>query len=139
MIKQLQKKFVLIAMCSFLAVIVCIVGGINIAVTIHENEATENILNILSVNDGKFPKNDNHTEPKDFSKRKPFFDFSMMTEETPFETRFFTVMVDLDNNILQLDTGHIAAVSSDEAESIALEMLNSGSNSGSYGSYKYRI
>lgn len=43
-------------MCSFLAVIVCIVGGINIAVTIHENEATENILNILSDNDGKFPK-----------------------------------------------------------------------------------
>lgn len=63
----------------------------------------------------------------------------MMTEETPFETRFFTVMVDSDNNIIQLDTGHIAAVSPDEAESIALEMLNSGSNSGSYGSYKYRI
>ena len=139
MIKQLQKKFVLIAMCSFLAVIVCIVGGINIAVTIHENEATENILNILSDNDGKFPKNNNHTEPKDFNKRKPFFDFSMMTEETPFETRFFTVMVDSDNNIIQLDTGHIAAVSPDEAESIALEMLNSGSNSGRYGSYKYRI
>lgn len=139
MIKRLQKKFVLIAMCSFLAVIVCIIGGINIAVTIHENEAAENILNILSDNDGKFPKDDIHVRHDNFERKKPLFDFNMMTEETPFETRFFTVMVDSYNNIIQIDTGHIAAVTSEDAQEIALELLDSGSTSGNYGSYKYRI
>lgn len=136
MIKQLQKKFVFIAMCSFFIVIICIIGGINIAVASHENEETENILNILSYNDGKFPKNQAHDS---FDKRNHLFDFDIMTPETPFETRFFTVMVDSDDKVIRLDTGHIAAVSSEEAMEIALELLESGSTSGSYGSYKYRV
>lgn len=136
MIKRLQKKFVLIAMCSFFAVILCIIGGINIVLAIHENESTENLLNILSNNDGKFPKNQMHDE---FDKKKPFFDSSRITEETPFETRFFTVMVDSDNQVVRLDTGHIAAISSEDAEEIALEILSGGTDSGSYGSYRYRI
>ena len=102
MIKQLQKKFVLIAMCSFFIVIICIIGGINIAVASHENEETENILNILSYNDGKFPKNQAHDS---FDKRNHLFDFDIMTAETPFETRFFTVMVDSDDKVIRLDTG----------------------------------
>lgn len=135
MIKKLQKKFVLIAMCSFLAVIVCITGGINIAVAIHENEYIENILTILSDNDGKFPKYIIHSEHGSFGNQN----YYMITEETPFETRFFTAIVDYDNSVVQLDTGHIAAISSEEAKEIALEILNIDSASGTYGAYKYRV
>lgn len=139
MIKKLRKKFILIAMCSFFLVIVCIIGGINITVSMHENQSDENILNILSDNDGKFPKNGVHDSRNKGFGGGQLFDFNIMTEETPFETRFFSVTADSDNNIIQIDTGHIAAVSSDEAESLALELLNGGSSSGLRGSYKYRI
>lgn len=138
MIKRLQKKFVLIAMCSFLTVIVCIIGGINIAITIHENEYIENILTILSDNDGKFPKYIIHSEYGSFNNQNSYFNY-MITEETPFETRFFTAIVNYDNSVVQLDTSHIAAISSEEAKEIALEILNIDSSSGTYGSYKYRV
>lgn len=138
MIKKLQKKFVLIAMTSMLIVIVCIIGAINIAVTLHENESTEAILNILSENNGIFPKQDNHKiDGKD--KHKQLFPNNYMSPETPFETRFFSVTATADNQIIRIDTGHIAAVSSEEAQDIALNVLNGESISGKYGSYKYRV
>lgn len=137
MIKRLQKKFVLIAMCSFLTVIACIIGGINIAITVYENEFTENILTILSDNDGKFPKYEIYSSYGRFN--DSYFNFNMITEETPFETRFFTAIVNYDNSVIRLDTGHIAAISSQEAQDIALEILSADSSSGTYDSYKYRV
>lgn len=120
-----------------LAVIVSVIGAINIAVLLHENENTEKILNILSDNDGKFPKQDDHKDsPKD--KHKPFPEGNM-TAETPFETRFFSAIINADNQIVRTDTGHIAAISSEEAQTITLEILGSGETAGKYSSYKYRI
>ena len=64
---------------------------------------------------------------------------NMFTAETPYETRFFTVLLKSDGTAGRIDTGKIAAVSTDDALEIAKELMDSGITSGYYrGVYKFR-
>lgn len=66
-----------------------------------------------------------------------FFGRELMTAETPYETRFFTVLLKESGDPVTVDTGKIAAVSTDEAVGIAQELLSAGKTAGYYGNYKY--
>ncbi|MBQ5954732.1 MAG: HAMP domain-containing histidine kinase, partial [Firmicutes bacterium] len=73
-----------------------------------------------------------------------FFDEDMfshgrMTEETPFETRFFSVTLKDDGTIKEINTGKIAAVSSAEAAEMANRAAAKGKTTGYDGNYKYLI
>ena len=73
-----------------------------------------------------------------------FFDEDMfshgrMTEETPFETRFFSVTLKEDGTVKEINTGKIAAVSSSEAAEMANRAAASGKTTGYDGNYKYLI
>ena len=60
-------------------------------------------------------------------------------EETPFETRYFTVRTDLTQAVTEVNTGHIAAISASEARQYAREALKSGRTQGYRGSYRYLV
>ena len=62
-----------------------------------------------------------------------------MTEETPFETRFFSVTVKDDGTIETINTGKIAAVSSSEAADMVNSASAKGKTTGYDGNYKYLI
>ncbi len=62
-----------------------------------------------------------------------------MTEETPFETRFFSVTLKEDGTIKEINTGNIAAISSSEAAEMANRAAASGKTTGYDGNYKYLI
>lgn len=134
MIKKLQRKFITIAMMSLMLVMVIVVGSINIINFYQMNHRINGAIRILSENNGKFPKFDRKKPPQ----KKPDFGFQM-NEETPFETRYFTVNVNTDGTIKQIDTSHIAAVASGDARNFATKVLSSGNNSGYKGIYKYAI
>ena len=70
-------------------------------------------------------------EPFDFGGRPG------MSEETPFETRFFTVTLNESGQVASMDTGQIAAVTTEEATAMAREAAASGKDSAYNGKYKY--
>jgi signal transduction histidine kinase len=134
MISKLQRKFILITMGSLLIVMLLLVGSIN-AINLYQLEReTDGAILMLSQNQGKFPRFDKDVRPK----KDPKFGFEM-NEETPFETRYFIVKVKEDGNIQEIDTSHIAAVSSEDAAEYANTILNHSKESGYEGIYKFVV
>ena len=62
-----------------------------------------------------------------------------LSEETPFETRYFWAKADADGAVQQLDAGHIAAISEEQALEFARQALQKGKYTGYMGLYKYRV
>lgn len=141
MIKTLRRKFIAIAMCSMAIVLFLLIGGINLINYYHINASTDARLNILTNNQGSFPnENRNQAPPIDFpdskaSGQKPFHEIS---PEAPFDTRFFTVILKADGTIVSVDTGKIAAVSTQEACDYALSLYENQKTEGYFNCYKYR-
>lgn len=135
MIKQLQKKFIIITMGSLFGVMVILIGLINGINLIQMSNRIEKTIEILAENEGKFPRMDKEMP---FRRMKPPFEFEM-TAETPFETRYFIVKMNENNMIYQIDTSHIAAVSSEQALEYANLILRDGKDSGFADIYKFQM
>lgn len=134
MIKKLQRKFIMITMMSLSLIMLLLVGSIN-AINFYQLEHRINgAIQILSDNQGQFPKFEKEKIPFD----KPRYGFRM-NEETPFETRYFVVKLTGDGSIREIDTSHIAAVSSGDAAEYAGKVKNDRNNQGYLGIYKYKI
>ncbi len=130
MIRKLQRKFVLIAIGSLTLVIVILIGTINLINLYQMDQQAEVLLEVLANNDGRFP---------DFKKGIPPKHENGMTPETQFETRYFLVRTNGSDEITEIDTGHIAAVSSSDARDYAEEILESGKTQGYNDFYKYKV
>ncbi len=130
MFKKLRYQFIAIAMGSMAAVLILMIGGINLANYIHVDRATDLRLDILSDNGGRFPRPDrlpNTPGMRDLS------------AELPFETRFFTVALRSDDGtVVSIDTGKIAAVTTREAADYAGSLWLSHRLEGYLDDYKYR-
>ncbi len=135
MIKKLQRKFIIITMASLLGVLLFLVGAINILNIYQMNSKINESLAYLAENEGKFPRFDKDFIPK---KGDPLFRFEP-NEETPFQTRYFVVYMDEDRTVGNIDTGHIAAVSSQDARELAEKVMERSAGSGFEDIYKYRI
>ncbi|MCB5940691.1 HAMP domain-containing histidine kinase [bacterium 210820-DFI.6.52] len=136
MIKRLQRKFVLIAMGSLLAVMVVLVGAINAVNFVQMDRRADRLLELISQNGGGFPAGGKEPHRGEKPQKEGLLGPGM-TEETPFETRYFVVWADGAGQVSQLDTSHIAALSSQEARGLGEEVLASGRTGGYKGSYKY--
>lgn len=137
MIKRLQRKFIISAMAAVtivLSIIMIIINGVNYVNII---KSANNLLNILEDNNGVFPmeeKDNPHAEDKD-EKKPPKMDIS---KEAPFQTRYFTVEITPDGNVYRIDTGKIAAISTETAKEYALELYNQNKTEGRRDCYIYR-
>ncbi len=130
MIKRLRRKFIVITMCSILAVLGGIIGGINLANYISINQRADEKLTLLMENRGQFPRQGEEPEKKPLPPG--------MSPEAPFETRYFTVTVNAENKVVSADLGRIAAVSRQTAERYAVELYEKGEKEGFKEYYKYR-
>lgn len=134
MIRKLQKKFIMITMVSLFLVVLILIGSIN-AINIYQmNHKIDGALKILSENQGTFPKYENNKPPRG----KFEFGFQV-NEETPFETRYFTVKLSTAGEASEIDTSHIRAISSDNAREYAEKAFNRRYTKGFLGVYKYSI
>lgn len=137
MIKRLQRKFIISAMAAVtivLSIIMIIINGVNYVNII---KSANNLLNILEDNNGVFPmeeKDNPHAEDKD-EKKPPKMDIS---KEAPFQTRYFTVEITPEGNVYKIDTGKIAAISTETAKEYALELYNQNKTEGRRDCYIYR-
>ena len=129
MIKKLRRKFILIAMCSMIFVLGTIVTVINVLNYQKTDNYSNRIISLLTDNEGGFPK--------DFPVRPNQGDG--MTPETPFEARFFSVMLDEQGDVVFSDVRQIAAITPQTAEKYAKNLYSDGKTAGMYDDYKYRV
>lgn len=157
MIKRLRRKFIGIAMLSLSVVILLVIGTIN-GINIYQmGQKSESLLEMLSENEGTFPQNDlNRRKQMDNPegtapegqfdkpiqegqiKDQNLFGGFRMSEETPFETRYFSVKVDEEGN-QTIDITHVASISEEDAQGYATQILSSQKTGGYIGQYRYRL
>lgn len=155
MIKRLRRRFITIAMVSIGIVLFIIMATINVANYVSVNTSADERLDLISSFDGTMPKmtgeygykrdtdtnNANNTLPPDDAEMEEREDFrnnyKTLSAETPFDTRYFTVSISSDGSVTEAGLDYIAAVSEEEAESIATKLYESGKTSGFYSYYKY--
>ena len=142
MIGRLRRKLIVACMFSLAVVLTVILGGVNL-MSYHKVVAdADNILTLLDANGGAFPKSHGTgTLPPDSAppaKKDPFGQRGM-SPETPYESRFFSVLLGADGRVLQIDTGQIAAVDEEEAEVYAKNVFFSGRSSGFRDNYRYLL
>lgn len=137
MIEKLRRKFIVISMGSIFAVLAVIVLFINLSGYFQINRQADRMMQLITENNGHFPKVQKFEEEPFDAERKP--KFSDVSPEAPFSTRFFTVTADAERNVVTVDTGKIAATTTTEATAYAREILKSGKTTGFKGIYKYAV
>lgn len=132
MIKKLQRKFVAVAMLSLFIVLLIIIGTVNILNYGRMADDAQRTINILKENDGSFPKPDMKPgHGKDM--------FKGMSPEAPYESRYFSVLMDGSGNVSTIDTGKIAGTDTDEAAEYAKKVSECGRTSGFMGQYRFGV
>lgn len=159
MIQKLRRQFILVAMCSTLAVLVVIIGTLNILNYADMVKKKDDILVLLSDNNGRFPaffnmerqpreRDDAFPEKqmKDNSSgknRKEFMPMEGFTREMPYETRFFSVTLNGNGEVTKTDGAMIASIDEETAKAYAQTIYgrwnNKQSQNGFYDEYRYRI
>jgi two-component system sensor histidine kinase CiaH len=130
MLQKLRMKFILLTMALLLLVLTVIMGTINLLNYRHVLNSADQTLALILEGNGRFPDNFNSGNKPFDSKRSP---------ELPFETRFFTVILSEDGTATFVDTGKIAAVTSETAVSYAEEVWDSRQAKGFIGEYRYAV
>ncbi len=155
MIRKLQNKFILISMLSMLLVLTVIIGSINILNYRQVIQDAEHVLRILSENNGEFPRKhprpeakEQETSPSSDTMKPKLEDFPPapenprpddmeMSPETPYETRYFSVLFTEDGSISTINIDKVAAIDEEKASEYALRIWNSHRTSGFLSSYRY--
>lgn len=145
MIKKLRIKFISASMLSLAVVLFVIIGGINAMSYRKVVSDADAILSVLASNQGMFPQKTPQAEDSPPKKELPqngAVDNGNLhkrgfSDETPYESRFFSVLLDENGQVLSTDTGKIAAVDQTTAVEYAQEVWTSGRNSGFWEQYRF--
>ena len=133
MIVSLQRKFILISAISIFVVF----SGIFLVLVFFSNRQLDRTMDTLadaiSFNDGVFPEFD-PAQPS-----QPFPYDNIITEETRFSTRFFTVWVDGDGRITHINIDSVSSISEEQVEDFAQTALSEGTRRGWVSDYRYRV
>lgn len=167
MIKNLRKRFIFAAMASTLGVLFVIMSILNVANYVRMVSRADDTLEELADNNGQFDSKDfmkelmpdhkdgqlpsnsgesdeNVTANQDGSEniqppanpgKKRGDKFS---PETPFQTRYFSVVVS-DRMVVSYSLDNIAAVDESEAESYADQIITDGIDKGFIDIYRYMV
>ena len=128
MIKQLKIKFIVMSMLAVTGLLVIIVVGMNLINYNATIKEADMVLELLSHNKGSFPnfrgdKNDGMPHN--------------MHPELPYESRYFSVLINKNGNLIQINTGKIASVNSSKAIKYAQEAVESNSDKGFADEFRY--
>ncbi|MBP5291591.1 MAG: hypothetical protein J6Y90_03115, partial [Lachnospiraceae bacterium] len=142
MVNKLRKKFVITAMLSLLVILVIMIAVINIANVSQSVRDADNLLQLLTTNNGFFPgmMGDDNMQPPKPERPYGFRNLNnMRTREMPYQSRYFWVRFDSSGNILETDVTHIASVTEDTAKEAATEVYSRGKDKGFYRSFRYKL
>ena len=139
MIEKLQRKFILICTVSVLLVVLLVFGVLLILNVSSTNRNMDALADRVSEGEGRFlPFQEEMPMPdKKPPKAPPSADF--ITPETPFATRYFTVIFDASGEVREVNTDAIYAITGETAEAYAADALTRGSTRGWISSYRYKV
>ncbi len=166
MIKNIRKRFIFAAMASTFGVLFVIMSILNVANYARMVSRADDTLTELAENDGQFDSGDfmkdkkpsyiegqmpktgdlsentdsdqnqsGNIQPPDKPGEKHDDRFS---PETPFQTRYFSVVV-LGGEITSYSLDNIAAVDETDAKSYAEQIIDDGADEGFIGIYRYMV
>lgn len=135
MIGKLKRRFTVLATVSIvllMSVLVLIMNLVNYTSIAAESDMT---LNVLSQQQAPFAED---VEPpvKPTGEQEIFVPHGM-SPEVPYESRYFSVMVTADGEVLNPDFSRIISVDSDSAENYIAKALASGKDRGFVGQFRY--
>lgn len=164
-IKKLKNKFLIISMCSFIAVMVIIGGLIYIGtLTVSRREAHEVTQSIID-NGGELPSvktvirddgsDDNvqdSEDDEDITNPTPKENLNnflktlfgsgrniLSNKDQWYATRYFSVIFDRQNNVTDIKADRIASVDLQQAKQYALAVSKNTFSFGSIGNYYYQV
>lgn len=136
MIWKLRRRFIFISSLSFLLVFVLLFSLMTLISEIKTDQDLDALTAVLAENGGRFSSS-MAERPNDRFNTPP--GQNNITQETPFSTRFFTVLFGKNGQVSEIDTHAIVRVSEAEAESYASAALETGQTKGWVGIYRYRV
>lgn len=139
MIYRLQRRFVLISTVSILSVIT-LVFGIILALNISSLNRNMDILaDRVSEGGGRFPGSFEDGFAPDMMPPKNEPGFDIITPETPFSTRHFTIVFDGNGNTAKIYTDSIYSITDELAVEYAREVLSKNQERGWFSNYRYKV
>lgn len=128
MIKKLKRKLIILTMLSLFLVLAVIVAGMNIVNYISVVREADQVLFFLSENHGTFPepggRPEHHLPPN-------------MSPETPYESRFFSILLDTSGKVIETETTRITSVNDTTAQKYGRVALYSGRRNGFIGIFRF--
>ena len=156
MIKQLRRKFIVIALASVAIVLLVIVGGINISNYIAVMSREDARADLVAAADGDLAELDWDRSDEPGEKRGPGgpADFQGQGQEfglqgfdrglgreTPFDTRYFIVWVDADDDdgalAVSADLSHIVSIDATEALDLGERAWRSNRDRGTIDGFRF--
>ena len=128
MIRKLRIRFVILAMLSLLTLLVTIVTGMNILNYNSVAKEADAVLSVISQNKGAFP---------DFFENRGDRLPPNMSPEIPYESRFFSVLINGSGEAVHVETGQIISVDRDTAVEYAKKIAKSNSTNGFTDDFRY--
>lgn len=141
MISRIKKKYISAVMLSVVSVLGVIITLINTANYISVNERSEIRLDFIAKNDNLFPdrpQTPSEDESEDGGQEKEDEESAIIDEETPFDTRYFTVSLGNDGKAIDIYTDRVARVTGTNAVFYATNAFEKNSLGGYVDDYKYR-
>lgn len=132
-IRKLRRNVILLAMLSFVAVIVFTGGLINLSNNLQIRRSMKNMLDVIIAYDGELPfheadSGNGRTDTAAYdtprssssSPESPVTDLlSGFAAEYPYSTRYFAVLYDESGNLSQVKLSHIHSVDEEDAVNMA--------------------
>ena len=132
MIRSLRRKFILIAIFSLLGTLAILCAAIAVGNYMVTTDRADRAISLLYQNGGEFPPPEYDTDP--------FMAFEFqVTEETPFETRYFIVELTGRKEVTWVNTEHIAALDRQTVVECVSEVLRSGGDRGYVDHYRFGV
>ena len=135
MIHSLRKKMILISAVSITLVITIVYLAICIFGTLRLNNIMDTLTDTISENDGYFPVFDHgHSNP-----HRGSMQMGIIAPETRSSTRFFSIWIDGDGNIIRENVASISSVTREQAREYAQEAMERRDERGWISDYRYKI
>lgn len=129
MIRKLRIKYTVLALSALFLLLTIIVAGMNLLNYRSVIEEADETLTVLSKNSGVFPSYENGMEWLP----------SGMSRETPFESRYFSVLLDNKNSPILMETSNIYAIDGLTAARYAVEVAKGSDEKGFKEDYRFVV
>lgn len=148
--KKIRRNFIVIAMLSMFLVLTIIITALNYINYQKMGGNLDDVTHILEMGNGSFyespdPSEEDHDpsghSPDDNSPQthnKVPEPPKSISEETPYQTRYFTVRYDASGTIYATSVGHISAVDATQARTYAAKVYDVAPSTGFIDIYRYR-